>query len=381
VYTDGTLSGDVLNGNLFLKGYGDPQLTLENFWLLLRDVRARGIRQIRGDLVLDRSFFTVDATDPGQFDSDPARPYNVLPDALLVNQKSVRLQFVPQEDSGTVSILASPELPGISIVNQLALGAGSCDFWPERPQVMPEQARLVFTGVFPKGCGERGKSFSLLTARDYLSALFRQLWQQVGGTFSGNVRDGTLPEGARRVTGWESAPLAEVVRSINKFSNNVMARQVFLTLGLAADYPPVNTDKGARAVREWLQRNKLSFPELVLENGSGLSRVERISPRSLGELLLLGWRSPLMPEFIASLPISGVDGTLRRRLGDSQAAGRAHLKTGYLEGVRALAGYVQDAQGRMVVVVAIINHPGAINAQPFLDALVEWVWSRDPVRP
>jgi D-alanyl-D-alanine carboxypeptidase/D-alanyl-D-alanine-endopeptidase (penicillin-binding protein 4) len=335
------------------------------------------VREIRGDVIVDRGFFAAEAGDPAQFDNDPTRAYNVLPDALLVNYKSVRLQFVPQEAAGTVRILATPDLPQISIVNQLALGAASCDFWPERPQVLPDQARLVFTGVFPKGCGERFQNFSLLTPRDYLAALFQQMWVQSGGTLGGTVRDGTLPLTAQLLTTWESAPLGEVIRGINKFSNNVMARQVFLTLGLAVDYPPVDTQKAGQAVRDWLQRNRLEFPELILENGSGLSRKERISARSLADLLLLGWRHPLMPEYIASLPIPGVDGTLRRRLNGSRVVGRAHLKTGYLEGVRAIAGYVQDARGRMLVVVALINDPAAVNAQPFLDALVEWVWARD----
>ncbi|HTO44610.1 MAG TPA: D-alanyl-D-alanine carboxypeptidase/D-alanyl-D-alanine-endopeptidase [Burkholderiales bacterium] len=377
-WLDGPLTGEVLQGNLVLKGYGDPKLTIEDLWLFLRELRARGLREIRGDLVLDRSFFAVEPIDPGQFDNDPTRAYNVGPDALLLNYKSVRLQFVPQEDTSTVRILPLPDLPQVSIINQLALGAGNCDFWPERPQANPEQARLVFTGVFPRGCGEKAKNFSLLGPNEYALALFQQLWREVGGSFSGRVRDGVVPESGRLLATWESPPLAQVIRDINKFSNNVMARQLFLTLALAADNPPVSTDKAARAVREWLARSRLDFPEVQLENGSGLSRNERISPRHLGELLLYGARSPLMPEYASSLPIPGVDGTLRRRLSGSPAIGRAHLKTGYLEGVRAIAGYVVDSRGRMLVVVSIINHPQAMGAQSFQEAVVEWASSRAP---
>ena len=377
-WLDGTLSGEVLQGNLVLKGYGDPKLTIEDLWLFLRELRARGLREIRGDLVLDRNFFAVEPIDPGQFDNDPTRAYNVGPDALLLNYKSVRLQFVPQEDTSTVRILPLPDLPQVSIVNQLALGAGSCDFWPERPQATPEQARLVFTGVFPRGCGEKAKNFSLLGPNEYALALFQQLWREVGGSFSGRVREGVVPEPAKLLGTWESPPLAQVIRDINKFSNNVMARQLFLTLALAADNPPVSTDKAARAMREWLARSRLDFPEVQLENGSGLSRNERISPRHLGELLLYAARGPLMPEYVSSLPIPGVDGTLRRRLSGSPAIGRAHLKTGYLEGVRAIAGYVLDSRGRMLVVVSLINHPQAMGAQSFQEAVVEWASSRVP---
>ena len=375
-WLEGTLTADVLQGNLVLKGYGDPKITLEDIWLFLRDLRARGLREIRGDLVLDRSFFAGEPLDPAQFDNDPTRPYNVVPDALLLNYKSVRLQFLPLEDSGTVKIISTPDLPQISILNQLALGAGNCEFWPEKPQALPEQARLVFTGIFPRGCGEKSKSFSLLSPNDYAYAVFQQLWRELGGTLSGRSRDGIVPESARLFATWESPPLAEVIRDINKFSNNVMARQLFLTLALAADNPPVSSDKARQALREWLARSHLDFPELQIENGSGLSRSDRISPRHLAELLMYAWRSPYMPELAASLPVPGVDGTLRRRLTDSPSAGRGHLKTGYLEGVRAIAGYVLDRRGNLVVVVSLINHSQAVAAQGFQEAVVQWVWSR-----
>jgi serine-type D-Ala-D-Ala carboxypeptidase/endopeptidase (penicillin-binding protein 4) len=371
-WLDGTLTGDVLQGNLVLKGYGDPKLTIEELWLFLRDLRGRGLRDIRGDLILDRTFFGNEAADPAQFDNDPTRPYNVVPDALLLNYKSVRLQFLPQEESGNVRIVALPDLPQISVVNQLALGPGSCELWPERPQAFPDQAMLVFTGIFPRGCGEKAKSFSLLSPNDYAHALFRQLWHELGGTFAGRARDGIVSDTAQLFGTWISPPLAEVIRDINKFSNNVMARQLFLTLGLAADNPPASTDKAGRALRTWLARGRLDFPELQVENGSGLSRTERISPRHLAELLLYAWRSPLMPEYLASLPIVGVDGTLRRRLTNSPAAGKAHMKTGYLEGVRAIAGYVIDQRGRPLIVVSLVNHPQAVAAQSFQEAVVDW---------
>jgi len=375
-WVDGALSGEVLQGNLVLKGFGDPKLTIEDLWLFLREMRARGLRDIRGDLVLDRSFFAVEPTDPSRFDNDPGRPYNVGPDALLLNYKSIRLEFLPQEDTGTVVILPLPDLPQISIVNQLTLGLGSCEFWFERLQADLQPTRLSFTGAFPRGCGPKEKSYSMLTPNEYAFALFQQLWRELGGSLSGHVRDGLVPESAHLLATWESSPLAEVVRDINKFSNNVMARQLFLTLSLAADNPPLSTEKAARALREWLARNHLDFPELQIENGSGLSRNERISPRHLGELLLYAARSPLMPEYAGSLPIPGVDGTLRRRLSGSPAIGRAHLKTGYLEGVRAIAGYLVDSHGRTVVLVSIINHPQAVNAVGFQEAVVEWARER-----
>ncbi len=376
VYANGALRGGVLDGDLVIRGGGDPKLTLENFWLLLKDLRARGLSDIRGDLIVDRSLFALEDSDPGQFDNRPTRPYNVPPDALLLNFKSVRLQFLPDEQNGKVTITSMPDLPQITIVNQLSLGKGSCQYWPENPQADAEKAQLVFQGKFPKGCGEKSKNFSLLTPNEYLQAVFEQTWGELGGAFAGKVRDGTVPASARLLSRWQSPPVSEVIRDINKWSNNVMARQLFLTLGLGAGASPATTASADFAVRGWLQQAGLNVPELVLENGSGLSREERISARNLARILERGWDSPLMPEYLASLPIPAIDGTLRRRLKGSEAAGKAHLKSGYLEGVRAIAGYLQDSRGRWLILVCIVNHKNAVRTQPFLDAVVDWAWSQ-----
>ena len=369
-YVDGTLAGDRLEGNLVLKGYGDPKLTLENFWLFVRDLRNRGVREITGDLVLDRNFFAIDNHDPAQFDNEPTRPYNVGPDALLLNFKSFRLRFVPDEEKRTVVVYSEPVLPQVTVVNNLYLAPGFCDVWPDKPA--HDGNTLTFFGTFPSSCGEKSRSFSLLTPNEYMAAVFGQMWLQAGGSWSGRVRDAEVPVNARLLSSWDSAALAESIRDINKFSNNVMARNVFLTLG-AQDGSPATLEKSGRAVSDWLARRGMSFPDMRIENGAGLSRTTRISARLLGELLIAAWASPLMPEYVASLPLAAVDGTMRRRLGNSPVAGQAHVKTGYLDGVRAISGYVMDTRGRMLVVVFLINHPGARNAQVAQDALLEWV--------
>ncbi len=369
-FLDGTLTGDRLDGNLVLKGYGDPKLTLENFWLFVRNLRNRGVREITGDLVLDRSFFAIDNYDPAQFDNEPTRPYNVGADALLLNFKSFRLGFVPDEEKRAVAVYSEPVLPQVTVVNNLYLAPGFCDVWPDKPA--HDGNTLTFFGTFPSSCGEKSRSFSLLTPNEYMAAVFGQLWLQAGGSWTGRVREAEVPMNARLLSSWESAALAESIRDINKFSNNVMARNVFLTLG-AQDGRPATLEKSDRAVSDWLARRGMSFPAMRIDNGAGLSRATRISARQLGELLIAAWRSPLMPEYIASLPLVAVDGTMRKRLNNSPVAGQAHVKTGYLDGVRAISGYVMDTPGRMLAVVFLINHPGARNAQSAQDALLEWV--------
>ena len=169
----------------------------------------------------------------------------------------------------------------------------------------------------------------------------------------------------------ESRALAEVIRDINKFSNNVMARQLFLTIALEARGAPARVEQARAVVGEWLASRGVASGEVVLDNGSGLSRSERLTPLALGRLLSTAWQSPLMPEFVASLPLVGVDGTMRKRNG---AAGSAHIKSGQLADVRAIAGYVLAASGRRYAVVGFINHANAQGAAAVLDTLLNWVY-------
>jgi D-alanyl-D-alanine carboxypeptidase/D-alanyl-D-alanine-endopeptidase (penicillin-binding protein 4) len=376
VYAGGPIQNDVLAGPLIIKGYGDPKLTFENFWLLLRNVRARGLREIRGDVLLDRTYFAAEDFDPARFDGDPIRPYNTGPDALLVNFKAITVQFVP-ETAGRVRLIAEPTLDALQVVNKVVLTDGLCGDWVSRlkfePQGSGETARLVIAGTYAADCGERTRSFSLLNHRAYTAALFNQLWKDLGGSITGTVRDGQVPRDARLLASTRSPTLSEIVRDINKYSNNVMARQLFLTLAAIHGGPPATLEKGAAAVKQWAGQKGLPMPELVIDNGSGLSRIGRISARSMGELLLDAFRSAVMPEFIASLPVVAADGTMKKRLANAQVAGQAHIKGGTLEGVRAIAGYVLDANGRRIVVVFMVNHQNAAQAQTAQDALLQWV--------
>jgi len=380
VYATGPLQGDVLAGNLVIKGHGDPKLTLESFWLMLRNLRARGVREIQGDVVLDRTHFAAGDFDPARFDGDPIRPYNTGPDALLVNFKAVTVQFIPQPEARSVRLIAEPVMDALQVVNNVALAEGPCGDWVAKlrfePQGSTEAARLVISGPYARDCGERARSFSLLSHRAYVAALFSRLWRDLGGTLTGTVRDGQVAPDARPLASVRSPALSEVVRDINKYSNNVMARQLFLTMGALGAGTPGTMDKARGVIRQWLARKSLAMPELAMENGSGLSRIERISARSMGEMLLEAFRSAVMPEFVASLPIVAADGTMRKRLANADAAGQAHIKGGTLMGVRAIAGYVLDARGRRVVVVFMVNHANAGNARDAQDALLRWVYRR-----
>ena len=362
-----------LNGNLYLRGSGDPRLALEHFWQLLRQLRTRGVERISGDVILDRSAFALPPHDPAEFDNEPLRPYNAGPDALLVNLDSLRLTLSPNADRKTVDVIAETPDDELRIDNRITLTQDACGDWRERikPSVVGEAIEI--TGSFSTQCGEKPLNLSPWPADRQVERLFRALWRELGGTLAGTVRKGQTTHSAISIATQESPALAEIVRDINKYSNNVMARQVFLTL--AAERPA--TPDGARQrIKGWLAEKGMPMPEAVLDNGSGLSRSERISTESLSRLLLAAWKSPVMPELISSLPLAGVDGTLKKRLGNGAAAGRAHLKTGYLENVRAIAGYVLDRNDQRWVVVFLINDAKSRLGKPAMDALLRWVAER-----
>ena len=378
-YAAGKMEGDTLRGDLVLKGYGDPKLTLENFWLLLRRLRALGLRDIRGELVEDRSYFETAAYDPGKFDAEPLRAYNVGPDALLLNFKAVRFDFVPDAQAKSVTVIPEPRPAGLAFSAAVRAVDGPCGDWRAGIKAEFESngaaAKANFDGSMPANCGEHYWNASLLAQPDYVYGVFKELWQELGGTISGGWRNGEVPADARLLATAVSASNAELVRDINKFSNNVMARQLFLTLGAELLKLPGNSERSAEVLRAWLAQKKLDFPELVLENGSGLSREERISAEHMAQLLLAAWHSAVMPELMSSLPLVAYDGTMRRRLRFESIAGQAHIKTGSLSNARTLAGYVLDQRGRRRVVVMFINHPNAAACQAAQDALLEWVYA------
>ncbi len=380
--TEAYLSGPLVNGNLqgdlILKGYGDPKITIEQWQAFMASLRTAGLTSITGDLVLDRSYFRVAPQDPGAFDHEPLKPYNVAPDALLVNFKAVRLVFAPATGNDSVNLQVEPPLPQITVEPLPQPGNGDCGDWHGSLEASfidrHSSAQALFPGRYPMRCGERDWYLALLDAPSYAYGMFSSYFRAAGGSFNGGMKEGLAPTGVAPFATLLSPPLYDIVRDINKLSNNVMARQVYLTLATTAYPPPVDTAEAATTVKAWLARQKLKIPGLVLDNGSGLSREERVSAGGLARLLAVADASPVREELASSLAVAAVDGTVQRRFRDGSVAGQALLKTGTLEGVRAIAGYVIDATGRRWIVVALINHPNAARGQPAIDFLVQWVY-------
>lgn len=377
VWVEGEIRDGVLTGDLTLQGGGDPGLTLERFWLLLREIRARGIREIRGDLILDNGFYELEAIDPAAFDQAPLRPYNAPPAALLANFNTLNLRLGAAGDTVQARVEADEAL---ALDNRLELVDGPCNGWREQLSLGMEEGRLVLAGRYPRACGEQSNPLHLLSPEATVAVLFRTLWKELGGLHAGRVRPCVPGPSARLLLEFDSPPLAALARDVNKFSNNVMAKMLFLNLGAQRFGAPATWDKGARAAREWLAERGLYSDEIVLENGSGLSRIERISAASLARLLAYAAGRPAYYEFAASLPAVGLEGTQKGRLNGAPGTGQAWLKTGSLNGARNLAGYVLGPDGRRRILVMLVNHRNAGQAGKAQDALLEWAATL-PVQP
>lgn len=374
VYADGPVRDGVLQGNLVVRGSGDPKLVLERLQDLMTQTMAAGVREVRGDIVLDRSVFDVrERSEP--FDDEPLRPYNVTPDGLLLNFKAVVYKFTPDAASKLVQVRFEPPLAGLNAPTQLPASSAPCNDWRSQLKADFTQALQVrFAGSYPERCGEREWPVAFPEPEQYAPRVIQAMWLAAGGRLSGQVRYGPRPASARLLLDASSLPLSEVIKDINKFSNNVMAQQLFLTLSSELGAPGRFEASRLRLLQWW--RN--AFPgqeEPVLDNGSGLSRTERSTAASLTALLQAANASPHAQAFVNSLSQAGIDGTtarLKERHPQSPVIGNAWLKTGSLRDVVSVAGYVQGQSGQRYTLVAIVNHPNASQARPALDQLLEW---------
>lgn len=388
---------------LYLKGGADADLDWSALWLMLRELRERqGVTALDAGVVVDRTMFRPARPELGapDFDEQPEFPYNVIPDALNLNGSL--LSFDLRSDAQRVQVSPFPMFGGLDIdAAQLGLADVPCKDWDDywsvpqfqaqsvsqsqahvqsqssepAPAPVTPAARLTLRGSFPRDCQVR-QSLNVLDRQWTTAQAIRQLWTSLGGTLSGEIREGQTPAQARVLVRHQDRPLAELLRPVLKASDNATTRLIFQRLGAAVAQPGEDTLPAAqRAVKDWLSTQGVDPADVVLENGAGLSRIERISPAKMAAMLASVQRGRYGPEFLATLPVAGVDGTLARRFKGTPAEGRARMKTGTLRDVVALAGYVPDASGQLWVVVAVINDDRASAARSTLDALVSWVAS------
>jgi D-alanyl-D-alanine carboxypeptidase/D-alanyl-D-alanine-endopeptidase (penicillin-binding protein 4) len=377
----GPVRNQVLDGDLVLEGGGDPFMTADRWWGFVNGLRQAGIERITGDVVIDNTLFAYQGDDRGAFDNRPYRAYNVLPDALMVNFQTVNVNVVPDAAAGTAGVRVYPWPANLAVDNEVRLQRGACRGGGGLVVASPEGptgGRLAVTGNFNTGCAPVALTRAVMRAPEFAYGTFRTFWQQSGGALDGGLRMGTTPPGAGLLYTHDSLSLAEVIRLVNKFSSNVMARHLLLTVAAEKAGRPATTAAGQRVIAEFLTSRGIAIPELVIENGSGLSRIERITAVGMADVLLDAWRSSYSVEFQATLPVAAVDGTLRRRFRTPGIEGRVRMKTGNLQDVSALAGYVTSASGRSYVAVILLNHAGADTGHgaAVQAALVDWLYAR-----
>ena len=385
-----------LKGPLYLRGTGDPTLVVEDYALELRRLAAIGVKHIEGDLVIDRSAFNVPKFDSAAFDGRASRPYNLGPDATLLNYRNLALELIPDREAGVARISALPPLSGVRIPKEVKLTKGACGDWKTKlgyriDALESGEKRVRFTGGLPAACGPKAFNVISFAPNEYAERMTRALWARDGRTWTGRVVEGRVPADAKPLLVRQSPSLSEVAELTNKWSNNIMARHIFLSLGAkrAADalerrpapekpspwkaFPEGGTLEGSRRiVAEWLAARGIPAEKVYIENGSGLSRETRVTGRVMTQILAAGWAGPFMPEYLASLPISGMDGTMfRRRI----ARGEGRIKTGFLRDVRSVGGYVHARSGERYALYASVrgakNMPGGI---AFLDSVIDWVY-------
>lgn len=398
IYQEGLVSKGVLEGNLIIKAYGDPSFKAQEFWRLLMSLQQAGIKEIKGDLIIDKSYFAKNVSSENPFDDEIWRAYNAMPSAFLVNGRNTSFKFVADAsdlNNSRVSIAQDFALPELQIINNMKLTQGACGEWRSHfyytvklneasykdGDVKAGSAVATFNGSFSPDCGEKYLELSVFDDDQYVFYTFKKLWRELGGKFSGQLKIQDTPISAVKVLEQLSDPLGYVVRDINKWSNNLMARQLLLTIAAEKTSLPATEASGVAVIKAWLASkalngNSFNFDELVIENGSGLSRTERISAEHLSQMLVSAYNSPVMPEFMSSLPILSLDGTVMKRLKDSPVSAHAHLKTGSLDGVSSIGGYVLDKQNKRHVLVMVVNHAKAAASKAAQDALIEWTYNQ-----
>ena len=432
VYHTGIIIGDTLYGDLIIQGSGDPKMTHERLQQLLYKVQTAGIRHINGDIIVDSSVFKNVTKDPAAFDNSPLRPYNASPDGFLVNFSSIGIQSYPL-DNIRAQLTYTPQLANYQLPSMINMRSAACG--QARYSIAPQwqAAQLILNSNLPDSCGEHAFYVAYPDAKDFAARVIASKWQTLGNTLSGKVIAQETPYHANNpankqtksphglaaiamsplpIVSYPSLNLKQQIYDINHFSNNVMTEQVALSIGAyktdvhkknthqeSANEQGTDTDKtinnqatslyqfgqpkatdypqALNAINHWWQTN-LTTPPPHLTNGSGLCRDCSISAANLSELLTYAYNQPSFDAYVSSLGIAGVSGTISAhsdRLPKSQAIGRAWIKTGTLNNVTSMAGYVKGLSGQDYVVVGLINTDHALNAytaRTVLDSMLDW---------
>jgi serine-type D-Ala-D-Ala carboxypeptidase/endopeptidase (penicillin-binding protein 4) len=379
LYTTAKIKAGVLKGDLVIKGGGDPYMVLEELWKMLGALRETGLREIHGDLVIDDSAYILEPNTPGEFDGGTYRLYNVIPTAFTVNFNAVRFLFNARTDKNLIAIRTVPKLPNLSIKDEIKRSKLKCASRNIGVQMhLNSPTEIRFSGKLPIACSDYELSRSVMQHTDYAFGAFKSIWAHWGGNITGVVRRGKVPAKQAPLLVWTSRPLAELLRPVNKWSNNVMARLLLYSVGAAKQALPVSREQAASHLKSHLRKRGLDVSQFVMDNGSGLSRQASLTADFMATLLKLAWHQPTMPEFVSSMSIPGLDGTMKRRFQRRSEVGKMHIKTGWLRDVTSAVGYVHAKSGKVFAVAMLLNHARTKNGsgKALQDAILKWTYAQ-----
>lgn len=366
--TDILISGDlqpdgVLKGNVYVKGYGDPTLVVEKLWRMVADLQVAGVSVVEGDILFDNSYFDDSPLIPGwEKDADVASgPAYFAPlSALSVNYNTACIIVAPGGEVGQPArVQLDSPVPVITLVNETVTGRKGSRRWLRIDREVDETGDLVtFTlkGNIPVDA-EVDRSYRAVgNPLPHFIGVFEGVAKERGLKVKGKLKEGVTPADARRVVHAESVPLASILADMNKHSSNFIAEQLTRVMSAEKLGAPGSTEKGMRLVHDYLTGIGLDDATFTLVNGSGLARGTSLPPSAITAVLLdMVNDRKLGPEFLASLAIGGVDGTLWARFREEDEVGRIRGKTGSLNGVYCLAGLVDAGDGDLYAFAFLVN--------------------------
>jgi len=371
-FHNGDIIEDTLDGDLIFKGRGDATFSITNLENSIRKIQRNGIKKIKGDLILDLSYFGL-ASKEKSFDSDPMRAYNALPNPVVIQSNTMNFVFAMK--GSKLNIESNPDLESLTIKNNIKITNDRCIDWKSKLNYRTQQNKLksqvIFDGKFSRKCGTKGINLSALNDEEYFYRIFKKTWKANGGEFSGNLDTTYIQDSNWKVLyTHNSRPLSEIIRDANKYSLNLMARNIMLTI-LAEDSDLLVLESSVnKYVNTWFEKKSLPHKGMFLQNGAGLSRNSILTSEQLLLLMEKIYHNPLMPEMLSSFPISGVDGTLKRRMNYSPFRKSAHFKTGSMRNVNAIAGFLLDKNKEMKIFIFIMNDLTAKDSHRLQEALI-----------
>ncbi len=353
-YVDGSISNGVLNGNLIIKGGGDPDLNTEDIKNIVSKLKLADLRSIKGNIIIDRNYFEPSEKRSAFFDENPYSPYNAMPDAMMFNQNTTTLAI-----NGNC-IDCEIDDKSFDIENNINRESNRCD-WPHVRIIDSSRPKVVISGNISRKCGT--KKITKIVSKSYQSFYYalKENFLKNGIEFYGRLVLGEIPEGSRKILTHYSRPLLEIVGETNKKSNNLFARQIFLTLGAEVIGSPSNLEKSGMAIGQILQKNGiLSVDMLKIENGSGLSRTARATTGVFEEILETAY-ARFGNKWLNALSIAGVDGTIKTRF-PSALRNRVWMKTGTVKNAKNIVGFVKSNDGKLYTVAIFVNGANASSA-------------------